>query len=91
MTAAWEGNYEFNVIRELELARAISACTQTAINCHSLEVHDLDYTHSLASFQRSEPLDQQKLLLTEPAYNTRNGASSTRKEGLFLRPFVLTS
>ena len=41
---------------------------------NSLRVHDLGRTHSLASLQWSGLSNQQTLLLTENAYNDRNGA-----------------
>ena len=53
------GNYDF------EPARAITCMYTILAHCHSLGVHELDYTHSLASLQQSEPSDQQTLLLTE--------------------------
>ena len=58
-----------------------------ALLIHSLWIHDLGHTHSLASDQQSGPSDQRTLLWTKGCLNCQKWSPYKVKER-FLHPFV---
>ena len=74
----------------LLIAASTGNFSQRFIDTYSLWVHDLNHTHSLASFQWSGLFDQQTLHLTENCLQIQKWCPyTTRGEEWFLHSFVI--